>query len=160
MSSIYALAALLGAATGIRSTGGLAILATADAAPKGSALRSGGVRAAVLAAAAGEALADKLAHLPARTEPVPLGGRVLLGALTAGLAARWCRHDPTGPALLGAGTAAATAWLATTTRAAAQARYLPDEWPALAEDAAVAAMGKVAHVELESARRRGWGVRL
>lgn len=145
-------AALLGAATGIRAMGGLAILATSEAPPRGSPLREPAVRATVLAAAAGEVLADKVAHLPARTEPGPLLGRMGLGALAGGLAARWTGRPTVAAALVGAGAAAATAWAATTVRGAFARSYLPDEWPALAEDGAVAAMGAAAHRRLESGR--------
>lgn len=147
MKSIYGMAALLGAASGIRSMAGFAILTTSDAPPRGSPFRSPVVRGAATAALAGEALADKLAHLPARTQPFPLVGRMALGGAAAGIAARWSGRDPVASVLIGAGTAATTAWAATALRRAVKRHQLPDAWPALAEDAAVMALGRAAIAE-------------
>lgn len=144
MKSIYGIAALLGAASGIRSMAGFAILASSGAAPRGSPFRSFLVRGAAMAALTGESVADKLAPLPPRTRPLPLGGRMALGAAAASIAARWSGRDPVAPALIAAGTAAATAWAATAVRDAAKRRHLPDAWPALGEDALVVALGKAA----------------
>jgi uncharacterized membrane protein len=71
-------AALLGAASGLRSFSALAALAARD--------RLGGrlSRPAILLAAAGELVADKLPQTPARTEPGPFAVRVATGALAGG----------------------------------------------------------------------------
>ncbi|MEX0891378.1 MAG: hypothetical protein WEB88_04350, partial [Gemmatimonadota bacterium] len=150
MQNGYAAAALLGAGTGIRSMAGLAMLATSDAAPRNSPFRSVVVRAGALAAITGEALADKFAPLPPRTGPLPLAGRMVLAAAAAGVAARWRGRDPLVPALIGAGTAAATAWAATAVRGAAERHGLPDAWPALGEDAVVVAVGRATHGQLQA----------
>lgn len=152
MNGTQVLAALLGAATGLRSTAGFAILATSDDIPKDSRLRGPAVKAVALAAAAGEALADKVAPLPPRTEPAPLAGRAALGAAAGALVARWRGEDALGPALLAAGAAVTAAWAATAIRRQVQRRSLPDEWPALAEDLAVVGLGKAVHDELAEER--------
>lgn len=78
-------AGLIGAATGLRSTWGLAALSWApDAVRPGIASRLSRpwVRITVLAGAAGEFIADKSSSTPDRLSPAGLVPRLLLGALT------------------------------------------------------------------------------
>lgn len=89
---LLARAALIGLATGGRSSSGLAAVAwtttRADAAPLDVlATRRG--RGAATAFAVGEGIADKLPQTPSRLALGPLGGRVVLGAAGGiGLAGR------------------------------------------------------------------------
>lgn len=116
----------LGAATGMRSFAGPATLA----------LRHGGPMGWVGAAmAAGEMVADKTAAIGNRTDPAPLAGRALMGALVGGLLARRAGERALGGALLGAGVAVAAAHLAFRVRG-----RVPGYAAALAEDAIVAAI--------------------
>jgi uncharacterized membrane protein len=92
-----ALIAGLGFVTGLRSMTGLAGIARALAVPR-SARRGTGARASGATAdraskaaallALGEMIADKLPGMPARTEPVPLLGRVAVGAYIGATLAR------------------------------------------------------------------------
>jgi uncharacterized membrane protein len=61
-------------------------------------------------AASGELVADKLPRTPSRLEPLPLAGRVLLGALSGGLYARSRGSQVVVPALIAAGAAVATSY--------------------------------------------------
>ncbi len=89
----------LGAITGMRSMAGPAALAQ----------RYGGIWKPLLAVmAAGEMIADKAPGIPDRTDPLPLAGRALMGALVGGVIA----HEEEGNLLLGAALGAATAVLA------------------------------------------------
>lgn len=116
----------LGAATGMRSFSGPATLA----------MRHGGAIGWVGAAmAAGEMAADKMPAIGNRTDPAPLAGRALMGALVGGLVARRAGQHAVGGALLGAGVAVAAAHLAQRMRA-----RVPGHTAALAEDAVVAAI--------------------
>lgn len=137
------LASTLGAATGIRSTAGLAALGVGHGLPSGRRLKPETVRRAAVAAYAGESIADKLLPLPDRTDPLPLIGRVVLAAGGAVLAASCVDAPHRIAALAGSATAVATAWLATRGRAAARARGLPDAVPAILEDLVV--IGLAAH---------------
>jgi hypothetical protein len=89
----------LGALTGMRSMAGLATLAV----PHG-----GATRAAMAVAAAGEMVADKTSWIGDRTDPLPLAGRVTIGAGVGALVAH--KHDEN--ALLGGMLGAATALVA------------------------------------------------
>ena len=146
-----AAAACLGAATGLRSMSGLAaltMLLEAGGAPPRSgfgirALATGPGRVAVRAAATGEVIADKLLPLPARTDPLPLIGRLLLGAAGGWALARLERSHALLPAVTGAAAAAAVAVTATRWRADATANGTPDVIVALSEDLCVALLSRL-----------------
>lgn len=147
-----AAAACLGAATGLRSMSGLAALTVpleAWGAPPGSgfgicALATRPGRVAVRAAATGEVIADKLLPLPARTHPLPLIGRLVLGAAAGWGLARLARSDALLPAVAGAATAVAAAVTATRWRADATANGTPDVVVGLGEDLCVALLASLA----------------
>lgn len=141
MNETLAVAALLGAATGIRSTAGFAILASTRARPTGSRLRDERLRRTLEAALLGEMIADKAAELPPRTHPLPWMGRVVLGGAAAAVAASWTSSSRAGAALVGGLVAAVTTWAATRLRHAAEERGAPDVLPASAEDVAVLGLG-------------------
>lgn len=142
-----ATSALLGAVTGVRSLAGLATVASARGDAGAAAgesklervLAEPGVSGAVEWAAAGEMLADKLPAIPPRTEPLPLAGRVLFGALVGLLVARRRERGALLPALAGAAAAGATTVAATRLRLALGRRGAPDLALGLAEDAVVLA---------------------
>jgi uncharacterized membrane protein len=93
----------LGAVTGMRSFAGPAALA----------MRHGGIlRKIVPLMAAGEMLADKSEAIGNRTDPLPLAGRAVMGALVGALVAREHGEPPVTGALLGAAVAVAAAHLA------------------------------------------------
>lgn len=93
----------LGALTGLRSMAGLATLAVAH----------GGVpRLVMTAAAAGEMVADKTSWIGDRTDPLPLGGRVLMGAAVGAIVAHQQEENTVFGGVLGAFTALATTHLA------------------------------------------------
>ena len=85
--SLLTRAALLGLATGARSTSGLAALALSRPASAG-ALGNRWVRRLVGAAAAGEFVGDKLPQTPSRLQPEGLAPRLVLGAVTGTVLAR------------------------------------------------------------------------
>jgi hypothetical protein len=119
----HRVAAALGAASGARSFAGAAALALRGRP------RAGWARGAILALAAGEAVADKLPIAPARSEPLGLVGR-LLGGASSGAAVAGRRG-----AAIGASFALATAYASERARALAGARTgLPDPALAVAED--------------------------
>lgn len=93
--------------------------------------------------AAGELVADKLPFMPARTAPVALAGRVLLGALAgAALAAAYRRSLLLGALIAGA-AAIPSSYAGLALRSAAVERLgLPDPLVALVEDAVVVAAGR------------------
>ena len=146
-------AALLGAATGIRSQLPLALLAraassgtlaTGDAAPA-SWLRH--PRAAGLAtfSAAGETVGDKLPFIPARTQPGPLLGRIAFGGLAGAIAMQAQGESALPGALAGGAAGGLVAVAATKLRAAGVKRTgLPDvAWGAL-EDVVTLGVGRAA----------------
>ncbi len=119
-----AAAALLGAAAGMRTFTPPAALAV-----RGTLTADERIRRAVLLAAAGELIADKLPWVPARTEPLPLLGRMTSGALCG-----WRVAGAAGVAP-GAGAAALSTLLAYRARAAAtRVGGAPDLPVALLED--------------------------
>ena len=79
--SVLTRAALLGLATGGRSTSGLAALALAN--PPAGALGGRWARGLSAAAAVAEFVGDKLPQTPSRLEPPGLAPRLGLGAVTA-----------------------------------------------------------------------------
>lgn len=152
-----ALSLMLGAATGIRSTAGFAILASSSAAPESSALADPRASRAIQAALVAEALADKIGALPPRTDFVPLAGRAFMGAAAAALGARWSGGSPAAAGVVGACAAVGAAWAATSLRSAAAASG--SVGPALqglaaaAEDLMVLELGGEAARLLRSASR-------
>ena len=93
--------------------------------------------------AAGEMAGDKVPDIPARTEPAPLFGRALSGALV-GFAVSAAHGAPKGRgAALGAAAAVTSAFAAYhARRALVESVGLPDPAVALAEDALVIAGGR------------------
>jgi uncharacterized membrane protein len=126
-------AALLGAVCGLRTFMGPAALAVRGR------VRSRPARAALIAAAVGEAVADKTPFVPSRTSAPPLTGRMVSGALTAGAVA----GAP--GAAVGALAAAGGAVGGRKARSGlARLTGLPDPLLAVAEDAAAVAAAALA----------------
>jgi uncharacterized membrane protein len=141
-------AVLLGAATGGRSMTGLAAVALAT--PAGTCrgwlgwLANPWGRVVVVAAAAGELVADKSPKIPSRLAPAPLAARVALGALAAAALARR-DHMPVGlpVALAGAATVGGSVAGAAWRRAVPRRGGLPLA-AAIAEDAVTIALAALA----------------
>jgi hypothetical protein len=135
-SSGSLLAALCsGLATGARSIAPIACLVPRSRHPVAGTL--------LTVAAAGESIADKVAPLPDRTEPIPLAGRVLLGGATGALLARSRGGSPVVATAVGAGAALAGAWFFTTARRGLTRRGVPDALVGAAEDLAVMRLTRV-----------------
>jgi uncharacterized membrane protein len=118
--------AMLGAATGLRTSVGVGLLV---------ARRSGVLgRSAAAAAVCAELVLDKLPSTGSRLEPPALGGRMLVAALGAAALARGERRPPFGPAVVSAAAALGAAKAGHDARVAL-ARRLPDRVVAIAEDA-------------------------
>jgi uncharacterized membrane protein len=144
--SIFVRAALLGFATGGRSTFGLALLAL-TAPDSGSRLTSPWTRRLTALAALGEGVGDKLPQTPSRLQLPGLLPRIGLGGLTAAiLAHREGRSRPVSAlaGLIGAGSAVAGAQLGVRWRSRCADR-LGRDWPgAVLEDATDLAVATVA----------------
>lgn len=137
-------AAVLGAASGSRSTAGPAAVAlTSSSADRGLAgrLASGVGRAVTCSAAAGEAVVDKLPVTPSRLEPPSLAVRTLSGGTSAAAVAHRDGHDPVLPALVGGLGAIGMSVLGTRLRGIAARRLGSDLPGALAEDGLAALLG-------------------
>jgi uncharacterized membrane protein len=138
-------AAALGAASGSRSTAGVAALAATSTGDDRGAVagRLGGRTGTVLSslAAAGEVVGDKLPATPARTSLPPLLARAVGGAVAAGGVATRGGDDPAVPAVVGLVTAVAAAMLAVRARAAASRAFGSDLPGAFAEDALAGLLG-------------------
>ena len=93
----------LGALTGLRSMAGLATLA---------ATHRGAARVSMAVAAAGEMVADKTPWIGDRTDPLPLAGRVIIGAGVGALVAHQDNENALLGGMVGAATALVTAHLA------------------------------------------------
>ena len=138
-------AAALGAASGSRSTAGVAAVALAsrrgDPGRLASGLGStaGTVTSGVLAL--GELVGDKLPTTPSRLAAPALGGRVLLGGTAAAAEARRDGHDPVVPALVGAAGAVGAAVLFARLRGVAADRFGSDMPGAFVEDGLAALLG-------------------
>jgi uncharacterized protein (UPF0548 family)/uncharacterized membrane protein len=140
-------AALLGAVTGLRSFSGLATVASArgDAGAAAGESRLEKILADPTLsgllewAARAEMVADKVPGMPARSEPLPLAGRVAFGGLAGLLVARRRKSGWVLPALLGAAAAGAVAVGASRARVALGRRGFADLPLGLAEDACVLA---------------------
>jgi uncharacterized membrane protein len=138
-------AAALGAASGSRSTVGIAALAaTSTADDRGAVVsRLGGTTGTTLSglSAAGELVGDKLPGTPTRTGLPALIPRAAAGAVAAGAAAGRDGHDPAAPAVVGLVSAVGTAFLAVRARGWAAERFGSDRPGALTEDALAALLG-------------------
>lgn len=137
-------AAALGAASGARSSAGVAAIAlTSSGADRGAAGRLGGRTGTALSTllAAGEAVADKLPSTPSRTEPPGLLPRAALGATSAAAVAGRDGDDATLAGVVGLLAALGAAALGTRARGAAARRFGSDLPGALTEDALAALLG-------------------
>jgi uncharacterized membrane protein len=123
-------AAALGAATGLRSTVGLGVLAWHRSAGPSTPF----VRTAVAAVLCTELAFDKLSTTPSRLDPKPLGGRVLFAGVGGAALARLQRTSAI-PAAAVAAAAALTAARAGHGARVACARRMPDPVAAVVEDA-------------------------
>jgi uncharacterized membrane protein len=126
--------ALLGAASGLRGQLGLATVVARSDPSLPPLFRQPWTRRVLVAAAAGELVADKLPTTPSRLEPPGLAGRLVLGALAAGLFAQ-TRQAPWLPAgAIGASCAIVAAKIGHDVRARL-GRHAPDPAIAVVEDA-------------------------
>ncbi len=140
-------AAALGAASGSRSSAGVAAVALTSSRDDRGRLASGlGSPAGTAVAgvlAAGELVADKLPFVPSRLAPPALGQRALFGGSAAAAVARRDGHDAVLPALVGAASAVGAAVLGSRLRAVAARRFGSDKPGAFLEDGIAAALGWV-----------------
>jgi uncharacterized membrane protein len=142
MSSLE-LAALAGAATGLRSTVAMAALINAGAPGLPRQLTGHVARAAASLGVVGELVADKLPSTPSRLEPAGLGGRLALAAAAGAVLARGSK-DPLLPAITVAAAAALlSARIGHDLRAAASTR-VPPAAAATAEDTVALALATAA----------------
>ena len=142
--SVFTRAALLGLATGGRSTSGLAALALTK--PAGV-LGSRWTRRLAGTAAAGEFVGDKLPQTPSRLEPSGLAPRLILGAVTGAALTRRDGGSRNRALLAGAlGVLGATAGsrLGSSWRQVAVRRFGKDLPGALIEDACCAVAARYA----------------
>ena len=124
---------LLGAASGLRSQIGVAVIAIRSDPSLPPILRNPWTRRVLVAGAVGELIADKLPTTPSRLEPPGLAGRLVLGALAAGLFAQ-TRRAPWLPASgIGAASAIVAANIGHDLRAQLAER-VPDPAVAVVED--------------------------
>ncbi len=94
-------------------------------------------------AAVGELIGDKLPFTPSRLDPLPLGGRIAVGAFIGAAVCRSADQPVIGGALVGGATAVLGAWLGYTWRTlAAQHLHLPSLVSGLIEDAIVVVAGR------------------
>jgi uncharacterized membrane protein len=140
---LHALA--LGAASGARSSAGLAAVALTSTPTDHGALASRlGGRVGTVATAlmsVGELVVDKLPTTPSRLAVKGLVPRLVLGATAAATQANRDRRPVVFPALVGAAGAAGFSYLGTRFRAAAQERFGSDRPGAIAEDVAAGVLG-------------------
>ena len=127
-------AAVLGAATGMRSTVALAalVLRRSDGLP--AVFRNPTARRIAALADGAELVADKLPMTPSRLDPPGLAGRLISAGLAAMVLARSAHRTPI-PAVLTASAAALAAARVCHDARAALARRVPDPVVAVAEDA-------------------------
>lgn len=124
----------LGAASGARGQLGVATVVARSDPSLPSIFRQPWTRRVLVAAAAGELVADKLPTTPSRLEPPGLTARLVMGGLAAALFAQ-TRHAPWRPAAaIGASSAVVAAKVGHDVRARL-ANYAPDPAVAVAEDA-------------------------
>lgn len=109
-----------------------------------SALASKKMSNTLSALAAGEMAADKTAAIPDRTEMPSLLGRAAFGAVAAAAAAEYRGSRKSAAAVVGAGSAVASAFLFFHLRKAAKEKlHVPDWAAALAEDSLVLSAGSM-----------------
>jgi uncharacterized membrane protein len=133
-SSVLEHAAVLGAATGMRSTVALAalIMRSSDGLP--AVLRHPAARRIAATADGAELFVDKLPGTPSRLDPPGLTGRLISASLAAAVLARSEHRGPI-PSMLTASAAALAAAKICHDARAALARRVPDPVVAVAEDA-------------------------
>jgi uncharacterized membrane protein len=124
---------LLGAASGLRSQMGMAVIAVRSDPSLPRILRQPWTKRVLVAAAAGELIADKLPNTPSRLEPTGIVGRLVLGALAASLYAQTRRAPWPPAAAIGAASAIAAAKIGHDLRAQLATR-VPDTAVAVVED--------------------------
>ena len=134
----------LGAASGARSSVGLAAVALTSTPTDHGAVapRLGGRVGTVVTAllAVGELVIDKLPATPSRLAVQGIVPRLVLGATAAGAQAGRAGRPVVVPALVGAAGAAGFSYLGARFRAVAQKRFGSDRPGAIAEDVAAAAL--------------------
>ena len=124
----------LGAASGLRGQLGVAAVVVRSDPSLPPIFRKPWTRRLLVAAAAGELVVDKLPATPSRLAPAGFTGRLVMGALAAGLFAQ-TRQAPWIPAAaIGASSAGVAAKLGHDLRARL-ARHAPDPAVAVVEDA-------------------------
>jgi uncharacterized membrane protein len=133
-SGVLEHAAILGAATGMRSTVALAALIVRRSDGLPAVLRHPAARPIAATADGAELVVDKLPGTPSRLDPPGLIGRLISASLAAAVLARAEHRGPI-PAVLTASVAALAAAKICHDARAALARRLPDPVVAVAEDA-------------------------
>jgi uncharacterized membrane protein len=133
-SSVLEHAAVLGAATGMRSTVALAALIFRRSAGLPALLRHPAARRIAATADGAELVMDKLPRTPSRLDPPGLTGRLISANLAAAVLARSEHRGPI-PSMLTASVAALAAAKICHDARAALALRLPDPVVAVAEDA-------------------------
>jgi uncharacterized membrane protein len=136
---------MLGYASGILSQSALAaVLVRTPAASLPGPARHRWIKRLVVAATAGEVVANAfISSLPPRTDPGPLGGRIMLGALAGGLATRSSKSSGLLGAVVGGCAAPVGAWASTTSRRKLS-RHVPDKLIALGETAIAFGLSRIA----------------
>ena len=135
---------MLGAASGMRSTVGLAaVLTQGDASGLPAALGRRGVRRAARVAVAVELVLDKMPFTGSRLEPAGIVGRLVFAGAASGLAAHRRNRPVVGSVIVALGFAALAAKLAHDLRARL-AEKMPDSAVAVAEDLAALAVAAAA----------------
>jgi uncharacterized membrane protein len=112
---------------------GMAVIAVRSDPSLPPILRQPWTRRVLVAAAAGELIADKLPNTPSRLEPAGIVGRLVLGALAASLYAQTRRAPWPPAAAIGAASAIAAAKIGHDLRAQLATR-VPDPAVAVVED--------------------------
>lgn len=153
LKSALGRALLLGAISGMRSLMGAALLSSEIAhrhrrALEGTPLAplaNENVAKTLSVLSAGEVLADKLPFVPSRTDPGPLAGRALFGALAGAALCAEERESIAAGAVVGAAAAVAATFGAYHLRRWLTKRVgLPDTVVALAEDSLAYTLGRQA----------------
>lgn len=133
-SSVLERAAVLGTATGMRSTVALAALIVRRSNGLPPVLRRPAARRIAVTADGAELVVDKLPGTPSRLDPPGLTGRLISASLAAAVLARSEHRGPV-PSMLTASVAALAAAKICHDARAALARRLPDPVVGVAEDA-------------------------
>ncbi len=135
---------LLGAATGGRSTSGIAALAWTAGRQDPAWLRSPVTRVVSALAASGELVGDKLPQAPSRLQPAALGGRLVSGGASGWLLSGRRGANPLVGAAAGVAGAVAGSFAGARWRGVAAERFGRDLPGALLEDAKVVAVALAA----------------